>query len=281
MLRRNRPRTGLSQESGQEGESTAGPLGAVTEERLVRCGGATLDDLLPRYPADHELLAVGRDQVHQPVTWAVGPDHVRMERIWPDNRAQRRRHFIGDLIALAVHGRPDEGVDAPVSAPCSCMERSAAPTAPAAVPRQPAWTAARTCASGSTRASGTQSATMITSVTLGVTVTRMSASVGRRRRSACRDRARRTRRESLVHREPGGQRPGFRAWCRTPWPPGPGWRRRPRVVPHVQAEIEGVVRWHRDAAMSCRHGYVDSETRRVGPADQWRERGIWHAPRPY
>ena len=73
--------------------------------------------------------------------------------------------------------RPARGrrVHARVWAPEPCMARSARRPHPAAVPRHPAWTAARTPASGSTSASGTQSATRMASVTPGDVVTRMSA----------------------------------------------------------------------------------------------------------
>ena len=187
-----------AKEAGQQGESAAGPLAAVAEERLVGRGGAALDDVVARHTAGHQLLAVGRHQVDQPVARAVGPGHGGMER------SGRRRLR---AAPAAPRRRPDSARGAPParrrrgcarSRPrCACMARSAAPTAPAAVPRQPAWTAARTCASGSTRASGTQSATMMASVTPGRHRDEdVGVGQGVARRSACRGRARRARRAS-------------------------------------------------------------------------------------
>ena len=240
------------------------------------------DDLLLRHPAGHQLLAVGRDQVHQPVVGAIGPGHAGKERSRADDCTQRPRHFVGDLVALAVHGRPDEGMDAPALRPPLLHGAQGRPHGAGSGPAPAGMDGGQDARFGIDQ--GQRNAVRHhdherdpgshrdedVGVGQGVVVGR-----------ACRGRARRARRVSLVHRAPGGQRPGLRAWCRTLRPPGSGLRRHSGVVAHVQAEIEGVVRWRRDAAVSCRHGHVDSESRSFDPAHQWRERGIGHASRPY
>ena len=164
----------------------------------------------------------------------------------------------------------------------SRMARSARPTAPAAVPRQPAWTAARTPASGSTSASGRQSATRMASVTPG-DVGHEDVGVGHgvvlgQRATApvlgpddggggAVDLA---GEDQVVERHAEGRRG-----------PGPVLHDGRRVVAHVQAEVERVVGGRRPAAVPRRHGHVGPECGRLVPAQQRDGRGFGHAPRPY
>ena len=59
-------------QAGQQGKPPARPLPAVAEERRVGCGGAALGDVVVSHPAGHQLLAVGGDEVDEPVTRAIG-----------------------------------------------------------------------------------------------------------------------------------------------------------------------------------------------------------------
>ena len=162
------------------------------------------------------------------------------------------------------------------------MTPSAAPTAPPAVPRQPAWTAARTPATGSTRASGTQSATMITSVTPGAVVT--STSVSGTASSSLATPRPRSRGPTTVTAVPCTWRANTGVMevhaegSRRPGPVGCHVR---RSVADVQAEVERVVRRRGHAAAPGGHCHRRTVRRRVVPVHERHGGRVGHRPRRY
>ena len=162
-------------EAGQQGEAPAGPLGTVTEESGVRRGGRR--SRRSGGPGRRGRSAAGGSR--RPGRRASGQDRPaaprrrRVRRVAPPRTTLAARSSVTWYRSDCTAG-PRKACTRSMSAPQSCMDERARPTAPPAVPRQPAWTAARTPASGSTSASGTQSATRMASVTPGDVVTRMS-----------------------------------------------------------------------------------------------------------
>ena len=150
------------------------------------------------------------------------------------------------------------------------MAASAAGTAPAAVPRQPAWTAASTRAAGSTRASGD-----------AVGDEDDQSDVGRRRHAGYRRRARRRPRrrcrgpQSSAADEHGpgavdlpGEDHGVEADAERRRRPRPVGRHVAGPVAHVQSEVQRLVGRPRHAAVPGGDGNRRAELGRLDPRDQ-------------
>ena len=150
--------SGLSTKSCQQGEPPAGALESIAEEGLVgRAAGRRPTIWSSADPAQQELLAVRRRSDRPASGPTVGPPPRRGRGEWgPTAARQCLPYLVGDLVAVRMNGRAEEGPH-PVGAGAVVLHGAerARPTAPAAVPaRQPACTAARTPASGSTEREG-------------------------------------------------------------------------------------------------------------------------------
>ena len=220
-----RARSGLSREPRQQGEPAAGPLGPIARSRRRRPWWQPLPEMCgARTPPATSCWRLAADQVDQPVTGAVGPRHDGVERPGSHGARQCAMDLVGDLVALRGDGRPEEGPHPLGTGTAAPAWRPApVPTAPAAVPRQPAWTAASTDVGRSTRASGTQSATRMASVTPGDDGHEdVGVGDGVVLRGGAAARGPPGRRAPPRRRGPGARRPSCRGRRRTPPPPGPG-----------------------------------------------------------
>ena len=134
-----------SQELGHQGEATTRSSGPVAEEIVIRGGRAGIGDLGRRHPGQAQLLPIGRHQIDHPVPGAVGAGDVAdgaRAAPWPRSELAEPPRPPGSEPDATVG--PMNATTRWVRAPNSAMASRARPTAPAAVPRQPAWTAAST-----------------------------------------------------------------------------------------------------------------------------------------
>ena len=169
-----------------------------------------------------------------------------------------------DLVAGGSGGGAEAGDHVRGAEQRALMAATATAGTRATVPRQPAWTQARTPATGSCRTIGTQSAVRMASTTPGVVVTSASASAI----ASSRVNAPPPRSVSPTVRRRPVDLAGEREVCgagpeggREPTPvlQDPGW-----IVADAQAQVQRRVRPGRDPAAAGRDGRVRSGGVRAG-----------------